>query len=198
MPGSMKQENELNLKKGEFVLTEATWDDNTPWKFIVSEEKPKQDLCTAAFCVISYDGKLLLVQNRTRGWEIPGGHIDKGEEVEQALIREVMEETGAVIENPQIFGYKIVLPTSPIPHRDKKGSFYPFPHSYVPYYYAEASEILNLQLASDVIEVKSVSFREAKELLAPGHNHEKIIEYIIKSGAINIKEVILKPLGHNR
>lgn len=187
-PKNMRAENELNLKKGEFVLTEAKWDDNTPWKFIVSKEKPDPNLCTAAFCVTSHNGALLLIQNKNRGWEIPGGHIDDGEEIERALIREVMEETGAVIENPQMFGYKMVLPASPIPHRDKKGSFYPFPSSFVPYYYAEASEILGLKLAPDVIGIKFANFSEAKSILAPGHNHDKILEYLVKSGVININE----------
>ncbi|PJC54446.1 MAG: hypothetical protein CO028_02390 [Candidatus Levybacteria bacterium CG_4_9_14_0_2_um_filter_35_21] len=188
MPKSMKTENELHLRKGEFVLTEAKWDDNTPWKFIISKEKPDSNLCTAAFCVTSHRGTLLLIQNRKRGWEIPGGHIDEGEEIEQALIREVMEETGAVIENPQMFGYKIVLPVFPIPHRDKKGSYYPFPYSYVPYYHAEASEILDLKLAPDVIGIKFVNFNEAKSMLAPGHNHDKILEHLIKSRSIDINE----------
>lgn len=187
-PKNMKAENELNLKKGEFVLTEARWEDNTPWKFIVSKEKLNPALCTAAFCVTTHRDKLLLIQNGKRGWEIPGGHIDESEGIEQALIREVMEESGAVIENPQIFGYKMVLPSSPIPHRDKEGSFYPFPRSFVPYYYAEASEILGLKLASDVTDIKLVGFTEAKSMLAPGHNHDKILEYLIKSGSININE----------
>lgn len=187
-PKNMRAENELNLKEGEFVLTEAKWDDNTPWKFIVSKEKPDSNLCTAGFCVTSHHGALLLIQNKNRGWEIPGGHIDEGEEIEQALTREVLEETGAIIENPQMFGYKIVLPVSPIPHRDKKGSFYPFPRSFVPYYYAEASEILDLKLAPDAIGIKFVNFNEAKSMLAPGHNHDKILEYLIKSRLININE----------
>lgn len=187
-PKNMRAENELNLKEGEFVLAEAKWDDNTPWKFIVSKEKPDSGLSTAAFCVILHHGTLLLVQNKNRGWEIPGGHIDEGEEVEQALTREVLEETGAIIENPQMFGYKIVLPVSPIPHRDKKGSFYPFPRSFVPYYYAEASEILDIKLAPDVTGIKLVNFNEAKSILAPGHNHDKILEHLIKSRLININE----------
>lgn len=187
-PKNMRAENELNLKKGEFVLTEAKWDDNTPWKFIVSKEKPDSNLCTAGFCVTLHHGALLLIQNKNRGWEIPGGHIDEGEEIEQALTREVLEETGAIIENPQMFGYKIVLPVSPIPHRDKKGSFYPFPRSFVPYYYAEASEILDIKLAPDVIGIKFANFNEAKSMLAPGHNHDKILEHLIKSRLININE----------
>lgn len=183
----MKTEDELHLRKGEYVLTEGKWNDNIPWKFIVSKQKPDPDLCTAAFCITSYNGSLLLIQNRKRGWEIPGGHIDEGEGVEHALVREVMEEARAVVENPQMFGYTIVLPESSTPHRDKKGSFYPFPHSYIPYYYAEASDVLDLELAPDVIDAKLVSFNEAITILAQGYGHDKVLEYLIRSKLINIR-----------
>ncbi len=184
---SMKTEDELHLRKGEYVLTEGKWNDNTPWKFIVSKEKLNPDLCTAAFCITSYNGSLLLIQNRKRGWEIPGGHIDEGEGVEQTLVREVMEEAGAVVENPKMFGYIMVAPESPIPHRDKKGTFYRFPYSYIPYYYAEASDVLDLELALDVIDAKLVSFNEAITMLAQGYGHDKVLEYLIKSRLINIR-----------
>lgn len=186
MPKPMKIENEPQLRKGEYVLTEGKWNDGTPWKFIVSKEKLNPDLCTAAFCVISHREALLLIQNRRRGWEIPGGHIEEDEKIEQTLIREAMEEAGATIEAPQMFGYAIVLPESPISHRDKKESFYPFPKSYIPYYYAEAKAVLNLKLASDAIEAKLFNFNEAKNILAQGHGHDKIIEYLIMSKLINL------------
>ena len=40
------------------------------------------------------NGHLLLVKNRKRGWEAPGGKIEAGEIPEQAALREFMEETG--------------------------------------------------------------------------------------------------------
>lgn len=39
-------------------------------------------------------GKVLFVHHPQRGWEIPGGHVEHGESAEEALIRELEEETG--------------------------------------------------------------------------------------------------------
>ena len=43
-------------------------------------------------------GHVVFVRHPERGWEIPGGHLKLGESPEQALIREVMEETGLDVE----------------------------------------------------------------------------------------------------
>lgn len=39
-------------------------------------------------------GNVLLVHDAKRGWELPGGKIDAGENQHEALEREVYEETG--------------------------------------------------------------------------------------------------------
>ena len=39
-------------------------------------------------------GSVLFVNHPKRGWEIPGGHLNDGESPEQALLRELKEETG--------------------------------------------------------------------------------------------------------
>ncbi|WP_026695372.1 NUDIX hydrolase [Peribacillus kribbensis] len=43
--------------------------------------------------------KILMVNNKGSGWSLPGGAVEKGETLEQAVIRETKEETGLTIEN---------------------------------------------------------------------------------------------------
>lgn len=40
------------------------------------------------------DGNILLIKSPRRGWEFPGGQVEEGENIIDALIREVQEETG--------------------------------------------------------------------------------------------------------
>jgi 8-oxo-dGTP diphosphatase len=48
-----------------------------------------------ARAVILRNGNMLLVKQRTKKWSfLPGGHVEPGERVETALIREIAEELG--------------------------------------------------------------------------------------------------------
>ena len=39
-------------------------------------------------------GEVVFVEHPERGWEIPGGHLEENETPEEALMRELLEETG--------------------------------------------------------------------------------------------------------
>jgi 8-oxo-dGTP diphosphatase len=49
-------------------------------------------------------GRVLLVRPHGRGWEMPGGRVEPGEDVVQAAVREVDEETGCRVEVEALLG----------------------------------------------------------------------------------------------
>ena len=61
-------------------------------------------------CLI-YDKNRVLVEektgtNYTGGLVFPGGHVEEGESLTEAVIREMKEETGLTIRNPKPCGFK--------------------------------------------------------------------------------------------
>lgn len=53
-------------------------------------------------CIVRDEaGRVLLIERRfpPPGWALPGGFVDRGETVEQAVRREILEETGMQIED---------------------------------------------------------------------------------------------------
>jgi 8-oxo-dGTP diphosphatase len=58
---------------------------------------PKHRL-TAGAVIKNDKNEILMIKNPTRGWELPGGHVEEGETIPDALVREVYEETGITVE----------------------------------------------------------------------------------------------------
>jgi len=81
---------------------------NAPWipvrhrmELVRADVRPaERELTTAAFALVfEARGRLLLthVNLPGRSWDVPGGHIDPGEDARSAAAREVAEETGFLV-----------------------------------------------------------------------------------------------------
>ncbi|MDE2939090.1 MAG: NUDIX hydrolase [Chloroflexota bacterium] len=61
-----------------------------------------------AITIVSREGKVLLMRRAGEPqhglWSVPGGYVDRGEVVEQAAAREVLEETGLEVEITGLVG----------------------------------------------------------------------------------------------
>ncbi len=60
-------------------------------------------------CLIRRGDEYLLqdrVKKDWRGFTLPGGHVEQGESIVDAVVREMKEETGLTVENPKLCGVK--------------------------------------------------------------------------------------------
>jgi 8-oxo-dGTP pyrophosphatase MutT (NUDIX family) len=70
---------------------------------------PKRRLAVSAVVLDPRRGVLLVKQGRTRhSWELPGGKVKKEEELIDALLREVREETGIDVTAEYLIGIFLI------------------------------------------------------------------------------------------
>jgi len=106
-------------------------------RVVITEQMPEQHLITCAFVLAFKGNELLLTNLNDRGWDIPGGHIEKGEIPEEAARRELYEETGASVDNLNYLGFEVIKLFGEKP----EGYKYPFPNSYMIFYCARITSL---------------------------------------------------------
>jgi 8-oxo-dGTP pyrophosphatase MutT (NUDIX family) len=81
--------------------------DGTEWTIepiYCDQIDPNKTPVSAVIGISLHDGNILAVEN-LRGWDVPGGHIEDGESLDDALRREMMEECGAQLISSKPFAY---------------------------------------------------------------------------------------------
>ena len=71
--------------------------------------KRTEDVELTVLCLIRRDNEYLLqdrIKKDWRGFTLPGGHVEPGESIVGAVIREMQEETGLTVDNPKLCGVK--------------------------------------------------------------------------------------------
>lgn len=118
--------------------------------------------------VVLKDKKILLIKRKIQpfkdNWAIPGGHVEYNEKVEDAVIREIHEETGLKTRIKELFGIYSD------PKRDPRG------HVVTVVYLLEI-EGGELKEGDDASEAKFFDFNNLPKL---AFDHDVIIDEILK------------------
>ncbi|MCJ7572314.1 MAG: NUDIX hydrolase [Candidatus Thermoplasmatota archaeon] len=129
--------------------------------------KYKNPRLTVDGAIVSEDKILLIKRNKfpfKDRWALPGGYVEYGEKVEDAVIREVLEETGLKVEIKKLFG------VYSDPDRDPRG------HTVTIVYLMNA---IDGKLESDD-DASDVRFFELEKLPELAFDHKKIINDVIR------------------
>ncbi len=154
--------------------------DNIAETFL-SEDVVDASLVTAVFGFVFKEDKMLHVElsKKSRGeivLDIPGGHVEKGEDLQSACIREVFEETGVLVDTrKQIAFIKIsVLEEKP---KDYK---YPYPYTYMVFYLCNLVKEEDFTPTSESLGKKWLDFKEAENSFFLKNNKELFLEILEK------------------
>lgn len=149
-------------------------------KFILSDTLPDTRLVTSVIAVLRYQHQFILVEHKDRGVDFPGGHVEPGETPDTAMRREIQEETGGSVRDMRLFGYLVLSPAAPIARTDRAGEFYPFPHSYLPFYLCHLDTLADADIGdTDILSLKRVDAAQARQLLNQRDPHfGQIIDYV--------------------
>ena len=139
-------------------------------------------------CLI-HDKDRILMQDRIsedwKGYTLPGGHVEIGESIVDAVIREMKEETGLTIRNPKLCGVK----QFPIYDGDySKGRYVVFlfeTDEYSGELVSSEEGVMHWVSNSDLDKVNMVDdLPELLEVMMDGKYNE--FQYIVKDKAWNI------------
>ena len=130
--------------------------------------------------VINKDNQILLIKERFSniGYKLPGGHVDLGEKLQTAVCREVLEETGIIVEFESI-----ITLSSFHPHQFGKGNIYVLCNA------TAKSHEINILDTQEILEAKWMDVDLFLE-------HEDTFEYVkeIIQSSFNTKGLITKEL----
>lgn len=127
--------------------------------------------------LLNPEGKMLLLRRsetdtrRPNQWDFPGGELDDGETLEEGTLREIVEETGLVAQNPKLFFAKTetaMWSNDGIEHES----------NVVRIYYSAKTESLEVTISYEHSEFAWVSLEDAVSMLEYPR-HKEVIQYIL-------------------
>lgn len=137
--------------------------------------------------ILNEEGKILLLEKHPenkagRHWDIPGGRIQKNESFEEALKREVHEETGLQnLTELRFFTMAMTERRIAVPHGSVKLALM--------VYFCRSTEQALVCLSNEHIRFDWVDPKDVRELLSPFFFSEDLIEKITSlSKLVNLSE----------
>ncbi len=139
------------------------------WTDVDTFDDLDPQLCTQTYGVCFVDDKIVIGKNKKGTWSLIGGKIEPGETIEQALVREVQEESNMkVLKHRPLGNQQVTNPEGKI--------YYQLRSVCIVEPYGEFVE----DPAESVVEIKLIDPKEYKQYFDWGKIGERIIQRAIE------------------
>ena len=100
------QNCEKNIQQSKALINNENYTKNTYLIYNLDMEKTERCILTN-ICLVYDEDRILVIDRKKKDWPgltFPGGHVEKDEDFNKSVIREVKEETGLTIRKPILCG----------------------------------------------------------------------------------------------
>jgi 8-oxo-dGTP pyrophosphatase MutT (NUDIX family) len=125
----------------------------------ITDQLPPLDLVTSVKAIVLNERNVMTVRDPERIHILPGGRRERDEELEETLVREILEETGWEVSKPRLLGTKHFHHFTPKPLEYS----YPYPDFLQIIYVAEAFRYNSAARQTNGYEL-SAEFRPLQEV----------------------------------
>jgi ADP-ribose pyrophosphatase YjhB (NUDIX family) len=149
--------------------------------FKKAEFVPENLNITASLSIPILNNKIFLVRQKDNRWDIPGGHVEKGENWEEALNRELTEEAGIKVSHSSIIGYfEVTAKTNDSDYKLK----YDSPSAIAVSISFVQSYVDNWRMPSDILERAVVSFKDLDRYLNRRDDNSQLKSVVLYAKSI--------------
>lgn len=139
--------------------------------FVPSKTLPKKIPITTPFTFpITDNNNFVLARDKMNWWNPLGGHIEKGENWKDTMIREAQEEGGVIISNIKIVGYVLIKQLTKDPNNK-----YP-DISQIPITISKAITVIKNWIPMETFERKIFNIAGVKSVLKKRNDNNQMYE----------------------
>ena len=148
---------------------------------------PTHTIGAGAIVINACDEILVIKEHRQKGYKLPGGHIELGECIKSAIIREVFEETGIEASFDSIVGFTAIYPS----HFGRSNLYFVCRLNPV-------SETIEIQDLEEIADAKWISITDYVNDINNASFNRQMVHSLAKSVGLSLVDLKYNNVPHKK